>query len=388
MRTSTMPSPWSLVLRRRLASPVASEGFWLADDLNDLSAVAQLIIEEDSPKGEEDSDCSASGGRKTVKGRVHVYSFLGWSEAEGNDADDNEAAPLNPTEEANIKPLVSEAIRVLVEVGFGAAGSDDRNAKSSSTGCERSPPRLRVGAMFPGVDRRLLGTVRSALAVLPARDDDSEAATPEGLALGLGFKPAWSTGCGMYMYRGGRRNPLPVVKDPPPGCVIRPLTLEDAELVNSRWEYRSDDSMHLIRRMIDISASSDHDSKKRGGCLGVEVNGELVAWVLRYLDGAVGMIWTEEGHRRRGFASTLISAVMADFMNQQRDERDMVDICGRFLFAFVVDENDASQAMFRRLGWSRETSADWAGFVSFGNKGKPSKEGVCQCKLSRVEAHF
>ena len=58
----------------------------------------------------------------------------------------------------------------------------------------------------------------------------------------------------------------------------------------------------MIREMIALSKST------YGGCVGLQVEGDgdddgdgaLAAWACRYSDGAIGMLWTEPQHRRRG----------------------------------------------------------------------------------------
>mmetsp|Transcript_16446 Transcript_16446/g.47265 ORF Transcript_16446/g.47265 Transcript_16446/m.47265 type:complete len:493 (-) Transcript_16446:287-1765(-) len=357
-RLRPMPSPWSLVLRRRLSSPVSTEGVWITDDRKEPLAVVQLIVEENLLNGDETGDKGGRGNMgsrrklKTFKGRVSVYSFLNHQPAKENSDEEECDSAMLAMEEAT-KSVVSEAIRILLEdispnnITGGDCGDNDKSSPYS----RETSPNFRLSLMFPGMDRRLLEPVRTVLS--PYSRLDSSTADPPVRT----FRSAWLTECMLYTYRGLQRNETPIARELPPGCIIRALNREDAELVNSRWEYRSDDSIHLVRRLIDISASNEDNNAGKGGCIGMEVDGELVAWVLRYLDGAVGMIWTEESYRQRGFASMLLSAVMAGCASRIPKEE--------FLFAFVVDGNAASCAMFERLGWNKEASADWVGFASF-----------------------
>ena len=87
------------------------------------------------------------------------------------------------------------------------------------------------------------------------------------------------------------------------------------------------------------------------GCVGVESEGELHGWVLRYLDGPLGMLWVEEAHRRRGLARRLIVRARAD-----------LEAAGRPCFCYIVDGNAASETLFEGAGWARVADADWVGF--------------------------
>lgn len=61
---------------------------------------------------------------------------------------------------------------------------------------------------------------------------------------------------------------------------------DDADLINNTWKYRSDESIHMVRKMIGFV----------GLCQGVrcKADGSLVAWCLTYEEGALGMLYTIE----------------------------------------------------------------------------------------------
>ncbi len=119
------------------------------------------------------------------------------------------------------------------------------------------------------------------------------------------------------------------------GATIRPLRVSDAETVNSLWEYRDKKSLELIRRRIQLDNGEV--------CLGVELDGRLVAWIVRYEGGALGMLHCDEAHRRKGYASELLSR--ATKILKERNEECV---------AFIVDGNSASEALFTKNGWVRE----------------------------------
>lgn len=105
----------------------------------------------------------------------------------------------------------------------------------------------------------------------------------------------------------------------PDGAIIRPLIPEDAPLVNSWWEYGSAKSLSLVRRRIEIDPI--------GICFGIssKTDGlndgeELVACIMRYEGGAIGMLHVQESHRRRGYALALLKYV-TQILQDQGEER-------------------------------------------------------------------
>ncbi|CAB9527186.1 FR47-like protein [Seminavis robusta] len=128
----------------------------------------------------------------------------------------------------------------------------------------------------------------------------------------------------------------------PSNAFLRSLTQYDAVLVNSRWTYAGNGSLDMIQTMI----------ARGGGCCGLQVDGTLVAWVCQYLDGALGMLWTEEGHRKRGYVSMVMRAAVKSIQSASESNDEPV-------VAFVVDDNQASSELLTKLKWERVADADW-----------------------------
>ena len=135
----------------------------------------------------------------------------------------------------------------------------------------------------------------------------------------------------------------------PDGSILRPLRPFDAPLVNAWWEYSCEKSLPLVMRRIEISQSAtcSDSSARRGskpGCFGIEGNetGQLVACIVRYEGGALGMMHVLEPFRRRGYGLALLQH--ATKVLQSRGEERI---------AFIHDGNDASEALFTVAGWER-----------------------------------
>jgi hypothetical protein len=144
----------------------------------------------------------------------------------------------------------------------------------------------------------------------------------------------------------------------PEGVMIRSLMQSDAELVNSNWEYRSDGSLEMIQKMIGISEA-------KGGCVGLCVDGTLVSWILRYLDGSLGMLFTDENYRRNGYAEFVVNGAVSDIRSKSQihRENDTIDVDGERMISYIVDSNEASKNLYLKLGWKRIAGADWVGYA-------------------------
>ena len=124
----------------------------------------------------------------------------------------------------------------------------------------------------------------------------------------------------------------------PDGAILRCLQISDAPSVDSWWEFSSAKSLPLVVRRIEIDQATAGGS----GCFGIEMEGHLVACVMRYEGGALGMLYVQERFRRRGYGLALLRYA-AKILQERKEER----------VAFIVDGNSASEALFRAAGWER-----------------------------------
>ena len=182
----------------------------------------------------------------------------------------------------------------------------------------------RQNITFGALDRRLLPRLEAAMA---AKE----------------YCVIWKSPCGLYQpSQSSDHEPRPSPSPLADGLLMRTLRDGDAPLVDARWTYRSETSLEeRVRPMIRAGL----------GCVGVEEAGVLQAWILRYQDGPLGMLWVEPHARRRGFGRRLVA--------QARRE---LEAASRPCFAFIVDGNTASEQLFAGEGWERVDDADWVGF--------------------------
>ena len=125
------------------------------------------------------------------------------------------------------------------------------------------------------------------------------------------------------------------------GYSLRPLRQEDALYVDSRWPYRSNKSLKMIDKQIRadvVNATRTNNSV----CLGVEYKNNLVGCILRHRNGSLGILHVDPEHRRNGLGELLLKGATNSVKSR-----------GEPAFAYIVDGNKASEALFTSLGWEK-----------------------------------
>ena len=124
------------------------------------------------------------------------------------------------------------------------------------------------------------------------------------------------------------------------GYILRSLRgSADAEFVDSRWPYSSSKSLRMIERQVEAD-NKNATKTDCSCCLGIEIEGDLVACILRHRNGSLGILHVDENHRRRGLGEILL-----------REASRAVGHRKQPLFAYIVDGNNQSEALFSKLGW-------------------------------------
>ena len=322
---------WDVALSRRLSSLAAQEGTWIWIAKETLSCVAQVIPD----------DNIIGRGRINLfhRGCIHRMDELDEIKQQAN-------------VHGIIQKILCDAIQVMLQDPNNPVIADaDGNADNDGSHLNN-----RMVLTFGSLDRRLLPYVRTAL----ERGYEQ-----------CNFRNRFISQCGMWIHDPQNGNTtyntgkLTQRGSEPSTCapsnvLIRSLTQDDAKLVDSRWEYRSDASLLMIKKMIKAS-------EIYGGCVGLVVDNTLVSWLCRYLDGSLGMLWTENMHRKKGYAAMVLMAAVHDVRKRSRESNSSstctVD-AGERMVSYIVDSNEASQSLYRKLGWIRVADADWAGFAS------------------------
>lgn len=119
------------------------------------------------------------------------------------------------------------------------------------------------------------------------------------------------------------------------------IKLEDAEVVDHFYQFRHPGSLDIIKRDITKRPSS-----------AVYVNGEIACWVLVHDDNSMGIMYTKEEHRRKGYAVDVT-----------------VDLCSKLLemgkipFIQIIQGNGMSPGLAKKCGFVEYGKADWFGII-------------------------
>ncbi|XP_055838916.1 uncharacterized protein LOC129906945 [Episyrphus balteatus] len=131
--------------------------------------------------------------------------------------------------------------------------------------------------------------------------------------------------------------------DPPEGITLSPIRTEDIETVNNLWPHHHPGSELFVGRLIRLGQSvGAYDN-----------DGNLVSWCLTLPLGALGLLQVQESHRRKGFGSLMVKAMAK--MNAEK---------GIETLAPIIEENTASRAMFKNLGFVEINEIFWYGKTS------------------------
>lgn len=87
--------------------------------------------------------------------------------------------------------------------------------------------------------------------------------------------------------------------------------------------------------------------------------------------GGMGMLFTPEEHRRKGYARLCLAALSRRLLSR-----------GVTPFVYVETDNPTSQRLFSRMGFKRKHRANWIGYAPKGKKsggggGCGTKKGCC-----------
>lgn len=145
----------------------------------------------------------------------------------------------------------------------------------------------------------------------------------------------WDAPCDLYHLPPGNHRPE-LARTP-----AQSVDLRDAEIIDEHYAYRHARSLDKIRKCIQHRNSS-----------AIYVEGQLVSWLLVHEDGSMGIMYTLEDHRRKGYAVD----VTVDLVGRQL-------AAGLTPFIQIRNDNDMSPGLARKCGFVRHGSCDWFGIM-------------------------
>ena len=122
------------------------------------------------------------------------------------------------------------------------------------------------------------------------------------------------------------------------------LNLEHAHAVNASWKFRSESSLEKIKNIIASGQTMAAFEKNRP-----------VSWIVTYENGSMGMLFTQQDHRRRGLASMVVKLlVQAHHMPTPKSRP----------FVYIEAGNHSSMQLFgERLGFQAEADVAWVRWI-------------------------
>ncbi|MFZ5969836.1 MAG: GNAT family N-acetyltransferase [Bacillota bacterium] len=150
------------------------------------------------------------------------------------------------------------------------------------------------------------------------------------------FDVTWENPCVLYYMPEENLN-TELIKNP-----VRAVDIKDAETVDSFYTYRSPGSLKAIKEDIMERPSS-----------AVYVNGEIACWVLVHEDNSMGIMYTKDEHRRKGYAVDVTIDLAAKIIDG-----------GRIPFLQIVEGNQMSPGLAKKCGFELCGQVSWFGFMA------------------------
>lgn len=144
-----------------------------------------------------------------------------------------------------------------------------------------------------------------------------------------------------YHYVCPMETALAVTYDVPDYIILRPLTTDNSAEVDAHLSYKSPKTEDYVRTMIEFMPSIGAFRRDTG---------ELIAWVLNYLNESHSALTVKPEYRRQGLARLLAKKLMLDRARQ-----------GKVSHCHIMDGNVASENLFNSLGFQRTYPVNFGG---------------------------
>jgi hypothetical protein len=144
---------------------------------------------------------------------------------------------------------------------------------------------------------------------------------------------------------------------------IKPIDINDAEIINHYYTYKDEISLDKIKDDIENRPSS-----------AIYIDGDIASWVLMHNDNSMGIMYTKEEYRGRGYAEE----VTLDLVNKIL-KSDHVP------FLTIVDGNNMSPGLAEKCGFVHEgVYTDWFGIISGAPKELMDFHDECDKKFEKA----
>jgi hypothetical protein len=150
------------------------------------------------------------------------------------------------------------------------------------------------------------------------------------------FKIDWESRCALY-YLPNKEVDRSLIKNP-----VQPVQMKDAETIDYYYTYKDETSIERIKIDIEKRQSS-----------AVYVNGDIASWVLIHNDNSMGIMYTKEEYRKKGYA-----------VDVTIDLADKILKSGKVPFLQINEANNMSPGLASKCGFVHDgTYSDWFGII-------------------------
>lgn len=125
---------------------------------------------------------------------------------------------------------------------------------------------------------------------------------------------------------------------------VQSIDIKDAETIDYYYTFRGENSINFIKDDILNRPSS-----------AVYKDGEIVCWVLTHDDNSLGIMYTKEEHRRKGYAEDVTIDIAAKHIEK-----------GNVPYLHIIEGNGMSPGLAKKCGFVECGKVDWFG-IRVGN---------------------
>ena len=124
---------------------------------------------------------------------------------------------------------------------------------------------------------------------------------------------------------------------------VKPIDIEDAETIDHFYTYRDETSLERIKDDIENRYSS-----------AVYVDGDIASWVIIHNDNSMGIMYTKEEYRDKGYAEDVSLDLTSKILKS-----------GNTPFLTIVEGNNMSPGLAKKCGFVHDgIFTDWFGIIA------------------------
>ncbi|MDF2881213.1 MAG: hypothetical protein K0R54_1770 [Clostridiaceae bacterium] len=158
------------------------------------------------------------------------------------------------------------------------------------------------------------------------------------------FKIDWESRCALYYYPNNKVD-MSIIKNP-----VKSIDIKDAETIDYYYTYRDETTLERIKLDIEKRDSS-----------AIYVNDDIACWVLIHNDNSMGIMFTKEQYRKKGYAVDVTVNLINKILKS-----------GRTPFLQINEANNMSPGLAKKCGFVHDgVYSDWFGIIA----GNPKEFG-------------